>query len=174
MIDNLGIATDNFYKYLTTLSLVAFIYCSSFDTLFLYPYNKLMTEHNIELAKLDAERGYLSGVSEDLMLLIPDSVQDKRMRYAFIGSRDTSEIAYYYSSILLDSTTKKIVDSFNIIQKKWAEKTFIIGTIEEVNMEHEANVKSRYYIMLIFGIISFIFFCFGLFKWYSLRHKIDK
>jgi hypothetical protein len=108
------------------------------------------------------------------MLLIPDSVQNNHIRYAFIGSRDTSESAYFYSSVFLESTTKKIVDSINVINRKWAEKTFISTTIEEVNMENEANVKSRYIVMIIFAIISFLSFFFGLFKWHSLRNKIDK
>lgn len=174
MIDKLGLNTDNFYKFLTTLSLLAFIYCSSFDTLFLSPYNKLIIENNIQTSKLGAEEGYLKGVSKDLTTLVPDSIRKNNIAYFHYNYRDSTDLCYYYCSINLERYNKEIVDSLNLINKQLAEKIFIIKTIEDANLVHEKNIKVRGLIMNIVAIISLLIFLFGLCQWYILRKEIDK
>jgi len=174
MIDNIVISTDNFYKFLTTLSLLSFIYCSSFDTLFLSPYNNLIIENNIQSSKLGAERGYLKGISMDLTTLIPDSIAKRNIYYFHYNTKDTTEFCFYYCSINLDKYNKKNIDSLNLINKQLAEKIFILKTIEDANIVHEKNVKMRGWIMNIVAVVSLIIFLFGLYKWYKLRNKIDK
>lgn len=174
MIEKIGISTDNFYKFLTTLSLVSFIYCSSFDTLFLNPYNKQVIENNIKTSQLGAEKGYLIGVSKDLTTQLPDSIKKNNLVYFHFNVKDTSDFSYYYCSINIDKSLKKIVDSLNLTNKKLAEKMFVIRTIEDANTVNEKNIKIRGFIMSALAIISFITFLIGLWKWYKLRNEIDK
>lgn len=174
MIDKLGIVTDNFYKFLTTLSLVAFIYCSSFDTLFLSPYNEQIIKNNIETARLGAEKGYLTGLSKDLTTLIPDTLREKNIAYFYTDLKDTSDFVFYYCTLTQDSHTKQILDSLNRINKLLAQSTFTIKTIQDSNKTLENNIIVKGWLMNIFGVISLLTFLFGLNNWYKLRTVIDK
>ncbi len=108
MLEQLGLLTDNFYKFLTSLSLIAFIYCSSFDLIILAPHNKLMTDNNIETAKLASECGYLKGVSLDLTTIIKDSIKNGNIEYFYNSKKDTSELITYYSTLGLLRKQRKI------------------------------------------------------------------
>lgn len=174
MLDKFGITTDNFYKFLTTLSLVTFIYSSSFDSLFLAPYNKQIIDNNIETSKLGAEKGFLTGISMDLTTQLPDSVKEHNIAYFYFNRKDTSDYGYYYCSLKIDSSTKQIVDSLNRTNKNLAEKIFLIKTIQDTNKTLENNIKVKEWIMNFVGAISLITFLIGLYKWYKLRETIDK
>ena len=173
MIENIGLLTDNFYKFLTSLSLIAFIYCFSFDTLFLAPHNKMMTENNLKTAKLSSQYGYLKGVSSDLTMFIKDSIKKNNYKYAYNLPNDTSKFTYY-SSILLHDQTKLLVDSLNTINQKLSECSFELKVYNHTIKTHQKNLKIKKWILTFGGSISFLIFLFGLSKWYHYRKLIDK
>ena len=174
MLSQIGIFSDNFYKFLTSLSLIICLYCTSFDILFIRPHDALMEERNMQLARLSAEAGYLRGVSNDLTQLIEDSIKYGKDAYWYTGPQDTSIKIFYYSTADLDVKTKELADSLNLINWKLASANFQTTSLESAIHSSENQILYQYWISLIIEIISFIVFIFGLFKWYRFRKSIDK
>ena len=169
----MGINTGNFYKFICTISLALMVYCFSFDTVFLEPYNAKAAELNIQKAELCAEDGYLRGKLLDLT--IPHIENLKTVEYfMFNHEKDTSEVAKYYSSSGLSDSLRIIIDSVNIMYRAYAKSHFKYDAILEYSKALKRNTKVMQWILSILGVCSLIAFIFSLSLWYNKRDIIDK
>ena len=173
-MSTIGINTDNFYKFICTISLAATIYCFSFDTIFLEPYNNKTTQLNLEKAELAAEIGYLKGVSSDLFEIIKDTIKYGEVTYFYYSKKDTSEFVKYYSNYKLTKETKLIIDSLNEVNRNYAKFRFKANAITQMQNASEKNYFRRELTFWVFGIISFVIFIWSLLKWFYERKEIDK
>lgn len=172
-MQHLGLNTDNFFKFLTTLSLIGTIYFFSFDVLFLEPYNNLVADYNLQKAQIAAEYGYLKGVSLDLTELVKDSLNDRTVEYFYYDSNDTSEFVTYYSSSGTPEKTKRRIDSLNLINKEYAKVLFKSIALSETQIALERNLDIKQWLFLFLGLICLITFLIAVSLWHKYRKEID-
>ncbi len=173
-MNNIGLNTDNYYKFICTLSLIASIYFFSFDTLYLEPYNSKMTDINIQTAELASEIGYLKGLSLDFNQLVKDSIKNGYVEYFYFSKNDTIEKIKYYSNFNTSKRIKLIVDSLNKINRQYSKAVFKEKAISDTKRIIEKNNRIKQSIFVILGIISSLIFFYSLRKWYIYRKDIDK
>ncbi|MCG8734721.1 hypothetical protein [Tenacibaculum finnmarkense] len=173
-MNNIGINTDSFYKFIATLSLICTIYCLSFDKLYLEPNILKTTEFNLEKAELTAEIGYLKGLTLDLYSKCKDSIENGEIKYFYWNKKDTTEMVSYYSNLNVSETSKKIIDKLNETNREYAKCLFKAKAINDTQLAIEKNYILRELIFIFVGIISFIIFILSLIMWYKKREEIDK
>lgn len=174
---NLGVDTSNFYKFTCTLSLCVFIFCISFESIFLIPYNDKISELNIQKAELSSDIGYYNGLAIDVSSTIKNSIILDSTKvlasYYYYTKKDTSDIFHYYSSTSISNNEKQLIDSLNIINKKLSKAKFKSCAINQTSKALEKNISYRLYFSYIIGVISFLIFVILLYTWYKKRESID-
>ena len=172
------INSSSFYKFVCTASLVACVYCASYDSLFLTPYNENKNENYLELAELHADFGYYHGMSNQQYDQIKDSLVRGQSLYPRINlTHDESpeRVSYYYIlPTIKDENTKTLVDSLNKISRLYAVAMVKSHVLRNQNIVLEKNIHIREWITLVFGILSFLVFVWSLRRWYKERGVIDK
>ncbi len=173
MIKGVGISTDNFFKFITTVSLLIVIYCVSFDTLFIQPHNNQIVKNNIITAELSAKYGYNSGLLLDLEAEIRDSINiddiTDKLSYFYWDEKSKSESFRYYRTSGMEKNNKRLLDSLNLISSKTADYNFRLEAIESHNRAIEKSLKITRILITIIGIVFFIVMLWGLRKWYNLE-----
>ena len=173
MIKGVGISTDNFFKFITTVSLLIVIYCVSFDTLFMQPHNNQIVRNNIMTAELSAKYGYSTGLLLDLEAEIRDSINmseiTDKLEYYYWDDKSKSESFRYYRTTGMDRISKKLLDSLNNINSRTAGYNFRLEAIESHNRVIEKSIGITKALITIIGIAFFIIMLWGLTRWYNLE-----
>jgi hypothetical protein len=168
---SLGINTDNFYKYITTLSLASTIYFFSFDQSHTIPLNKHMTNTNLSIAELAADIGFLKGEILDYKELKTDSYNT--IDYCYHHDNDSSEVISYFIQNNYALSNEEIT-KYNDINYEYAKRVFKLKVIKDSRKSIIKNYRIRTWAFMIFGTISFVIFITSLFFWYKNRNEFDK
>jgi hypothetical protein len=173
-MQNIGIDTNKFYKFTATVSLAVLIFCLSFDTIFLEPYNEKATDLNIQKAELASEIGYTLGLIKDLESGILDSTKNGYIEYFYYTNKDTSELIRYYSRLNNNFENQKNIDSLNKLNYQQAKNIFKDLVISNRQKVLETNIKVKQIFIFIIGFISICVFLLSMSRWYLERESIDK
>jgi len=178
-MNNIGLDTSNFWKFICTLSLLAFVFCLSYEPLFLAKYNNEMNLLNEKKAKLAAKNGFYLGLTKDLYEEVKDSLKNGDIKYFYYTKNNKidkntnnqhQDTIQYYSNQFTSKSIKAKIDSLNKLNYNYAEGVFLSKSYTDTQNALEKNIAQRSGITLIFGILSFITFIWSLFKWYKLEH----
>lgn len=180
MLDKIALLSDNFYKFLTSLSLIVVLYCASFSELFIGPYNNEIFEQKKELSRITAHRWMLEGVKKDLLAQLGDTTSMQYFYY-FTSYGDTlnqqdsalQRNKYYYTKDL-DSMRKRIVDSLNKVTYQILLGKSDINTYDSHLYHVYKNISIREITIWVLGILAFITFIFGMAIWKRRQNQIDK
>ncbi|ACU07599.1 hypothetical protein FIC_01149 [Flavobacteriaceae bacterium 3519-10] len=179
-MNNIGLDTSNFWKFICTLSLLVFAFCLSYEPLFLAKHNQEMNLLNENKAKLAAKNGYYLGLTKDLYEEVKDSLKHGDIKYFYYSKSNKTEkdinnqhrdTILYYSNQFSSKPIKEKIDSLNKLNYNYAEGVFLSKTYTFTQNALEKNIAQRSCITLIFGILSLITFIWSLFKWYKSEHK---
>lgn len=175
MLPSLGLNADNFYKFLTTLSLIVCVYCLSFPELFIKSFNDSNVDRKKQQIELIAERGFIDAQRHDIVQRIDTSGRQFHIYSIVRRSHKRNEVlpadtAYYYQSRLSDdSLTRALLDSLNRLsyRRLQANAIFELYGVHIVNENNNNNIREGIYWVL--GGIAFITFIFGMIKWSKLK-----
>ncbi|MDN3658934.1 hypothetical protein QWZ08_25040 [Ferruginibacter paludis] len=179
MFEKLALLSDNFNKYLTSLSLIAVIYAASFSEFFIRPYNQEIFEEKKELSRITAHRWKLDQVRQDLLTQLGDTSIIEH-RYYFTTSVDTVvskdsalQANKYFFTAKLDSAKKPIVDSLNKVYYEILIDKSDISSYNEHFAHLHTNILIREKSMWAIGFFGFVLFIYGMFVWYRAQKNAD-
>ena len=174
-MNNIGIDTNNFYKFVCTTSLILSIYFFSCYSIYWDKYNDKIFNYNFQNIELICEKGYFDGISIDLTNLLKDSLTSINEYGCYYPAENATIISTgYYTTTNLNDTLKILTDSLNNVNKACISLEYKITELDHFlrNMERDFIVQRFLFVFL--GFLFLITFFIGLVFWYKNKEKIDK